>query len=194
MKITWNNQNHRVCVVLKRTVVDCCTWRPVPPSPVMLHTKRPSSKSRPPRDNRAGRNGSSGGGGSGGSRSRNPSSNPAASLSSSLGPRRVDGSRSDPTRAGLGLDESEWEEPERLSSTPMPSPMGSTRGGGGGGGGKMTPMTVRGLGGGGSGGGVGVEVGMIVVVVCAIVGKGVFFLEGGERVTIVKKNVRRSRT
>lgn len=55
----------------------------------------------------------------------------------------MDGSRSDPSRAGLGLDESEWEEPERLSSTPMPSPIGSTRGGGGGG--KMTPMTVRGL-------------------------------------------------
>ncbi|CAM9196742.1 unnamed protein product [Ascophyllum nodosum] len=44
--------------------------------------------------------------------------------------RRADGSRSDLARSGLGLDESEWEEPERLSSslTPLPSPVASKRG------------------------------------------------------------------
>eukprot|EP00904_Undaria_pinnatifida_P006256 jgi/Undpi1/2760/HiC_scaffold_14.g06137.m1 len=57
--------------------------------------------------------------------------------------RRPDGSRADPTRAGIGLDESEWEEPERLSSTPLPSPGVSTRGdsGVGRGGEGKTPMT-----------------------------------------------------
>lgn len=69
-------------------------------------------------------------------------SSASAAPSSSLGPRRIDGSRADPTRAGIGLDESEWEEPERLSSTPMPSPVGSSRDGGGAWN-KMTPRTVR---------------------------------------------------
>ncbi|CAM9535008.1 unnamed protein product, partial [Sphacelaria rigidula] len=47
-----------------------------------------------------------------------------------LGPRRIDGARSDLTRAGLGLDESEWDEPQRLSSTPLPSPGGASSVGG----------------------------------------------------------------
>lgn len=42
----------------------------------------------------------------------------------------MDGARSDLTRAGLGLDESEWDEPERLSSTPLPSPGGASSVGG----------------------------------------------------------------
>lgn len=68
---------------------------------------------------------------------------------SSLGPRRMDGSRSDVKRAGLGLDESEWDEPERLTSTPLPSPGGPTSASGYGGskrGGRgepiKTPMTA----------------------------------------------------
>lgn len=72
------------------------------------------------------------------------------STRSSLGPRRMDGSRSDARRSGIGLDDSEWDEPERLSSTPLPSPGGSTigygssnRGGRAGGSGSMkSPLTV----------------------------------------------------
>lgn len=114
---------------------DYSTRRPVP---LTLSHTTPHPQTRLPIHRTCRNGGGGGGGGAGGSRG-NVSSNPTPLRSSSLGPRRVDGSRSDPTRAGLGLDESEWEEPERLSSTPMPSPMGSTRGGGG----KMTPMTVN---------------------------------------------------
>ncbi|CAM9184472.1 unnamed protein product, partial [Phaeothamnion confervicola] len=58
----------------------------------------------------------------------------------------VTGRRSPPRRSGIGTDLSEWEEPERLGVTPLPSPSPSVTA-------AMTPMTAVSRLGGNSGGG-----------------------------------------